>query len=332
MRVAVVGAGFAGGIHAQAWAGLDGVDVVVADADRERAAAVAQRWGAEPAAAPEAALAPDIDVVDVCLPTWQHAELAIAAARAGKHVLCEKPMAMTVAECERMIEAAQEAGVTLMVGHVLRFWPEYERLRGLVERGELGRLRALACHRLVTRPGPYAPWMLDPAQGLGLGEVAIHDLDVVASLLGPPGSIVAQGVREGAGWSHLQALLRYGDGVTAMVEAGWGTPAAEAFNAGFHAFFEHGVVEYDSRRRPTLRIVRDGGVEEGKSPQAETEGGPWAFDATPYVLEVEEFARCLADRRAPERGRPVDARRAVELTLTAFRAAETGLELPLAGP
>ena len=85
-----------------------------------------------------------------------------------------------------------------MVGHVLRFWPEYDRLHDLVAEGSLGRLRALTCSRLVTRPGPYAPWMLDPERGLGLAEVAIHDLDIATSLLGRPDAVVAQGVREGA--------------------------------------------------------------------------------------------------------------------------------------
>ena len=87
--------------------------MLVVDQEAERAREVAGRWGGSPSAAVEDALAPDVDVVDVCLPTALHEELAVAAARAGKHVLCEKPVAMSLAEADRMIAAAAESGVTL---------------------------------------------------------------------------------------------------------------------------------------------------------------------------------------------------------------------------
>ncbi len=113
------------------------------------------------------------------------------------------------------------------------------------------------------------------------------------------------------------------------METGWGTPAAEPFVAGFRAVFEHGLAEYDSRRRPTFRVVGPDGVEEGDSPQAETEGGPWAFDVAGYLREVEYFAACVRDGRPPERCPPGDARQAVELALAALEAASTGAEIEL---
>ena len=131
-----------------------------------------------------------------------------------------------------MIAAADGAGVTLMVAHVLRFWPEYERLGELVADGRLGALRALSCHRLVTRPGPYAPWLLDPAQGLGLAEVAIHDLDIAAHLLGRPRAIAAHGVRDGAGWAHVQTLLRHRGRGRRERGDGMGDPGGRALRRG----------------------------------------------------------------------------------------------------
>jgi predicted dehydrogenase len=329
MNVAVVGAGFAGGIHAQAWAGLGSASLLVVDADAERARAVAGRWGGRASTSLDEALAPAVDVVSICLPTALHGELAVSAARAGKHVLCEKPMAIGLEEADRMIGAADGAGVTLMVAHVLRFWPEYELLGDLVAGRRLGALRALSCHRLVTRPGAYAPWLLDRGQGIGLAEVAIHDLDIAVFLLGRPTSLAAHGVRDGAGWAHLQTLMRYQDGVVASVEAGWGTPEAEPFVAGFRAVFEGGLAEYDSRRRPTFRVVAGADVEEGDSPRGETEGGPWAFDVAGYLREVEYFAACVREGRPPERCPPGDARQALELALAALEAADTGSEIEL---
>jgi predicted dehydrogenase len=94
--------------------------------------------------------------------------------------------------------------------------------------------------------------------------------------------------------------------------------------------FERGLVEYDSRRRPTLRIATDEGLEEGESPAGETEGGPWAFDVAGYLREVEYFSGCVAEQRRPERCPPEAARQALGLALAAFEAAESGRELLLA--
>jgi predicted dehydrogenase len=330
MQIAVVGAGFAGGIHAQAWAQTEGAELaLVVDPDPSRAAEVADRFEAERSPSLEDALAPGIDAVSVCVPTAFHEHVARAVLEAGKPTLCEKPMALDVAACDRMIGVSTEAGVTLMVAHVLRFWPEYERLGRIVRDGSLGALRSLSCTRLVTRPGAYAPWLLDPSQGLGLGEVLIHDLDIAAALLGRPRSLVAQGARDAPGWSSLQVLLRFDRDVAVTVEAGWGTPSAEPFVAGFRAFFERGLVEYDSRRRPTFRVVSDDGVEEGDAQAGETEGGPWAFDVAGYLREVDYFSACVAEGRAPDRCPPEAGRQAVELVLAVFESAESGREVAL---
>ena len=331
LRVAILGAGFAGTFHAQAWAQCAGAQLAaVVDSELARAREVAERFGGEPAGSLERALAADVDIVDVCLPTALHEQPTLAALAAGKHVLCEKPMALDLASADRMLDAAQEAGATLMVAHVLRFWPEYERLGELAAEGELGPLRALSCSRLVATPGPYAPWLLDPQRGLGLGEVIVHDLDIAAALLGRSRSVVATGVRAETGWSHLQVLLRFDGNRVATVEAGWHVPEAQPFAATFRAVCESGIVEYDSRRQPTLSVVRDGGVEEIDAGAAgKTEGGPWAFDAAGYIREVEYFATCVRERREPERCPPAAGRQALELTLAALESVAAGAEITL---
>jgi len=89
----------------------------------------------------------DVDLVDICLPTHLHAEFTIKALNKGKHVLCEKPMAGCLEECDSMIEAAEKAGKKLMIGQCLRFWPEYEVLKDYVENGKMGKLVYLSCFR-----------------------------------------------------------------------------------------------------------------------------------------------------------------------------------------
>jgi predicted dehydrogenase len=130
MRVGVIGAGSAGAMHARSLRGLDDAIVVaIAAATPEEAAPLAAEFGARVASASELCSAKDIDLVVVATPTHLHAEHAIAAARTGKHVFCEKPIARTRAQAEEMVRAADDAGVSLAVGHVVRFFPEYRQAR-----------------------------------------------------------------------------------------------------------------------------------------------------------------------------------------------------------
>jgi predicted dehydrogenase len=140
MRVGVIGAGSAGAMHARSLRGLDDAIVVaIAAATPEEAAPLAAEFGARVASASELCSAKDIDLVVVATPTHLHAEHAIAAARTGKHVFCEKPIARTRAQAEEMVRAADDAGVSLAVGHVVRFFPEYRQAKELLDAGTLGR-------------------------------------------------------------------------------------------------------------------------------------------------------------------------------------------------
>jgi predicted dehydrogenase len=167
--VAIVGGGFMGQTHAGAWAAQAGRARVVSVSSRslERAARVAALCGAEAGDDLYAALErDDVDVVDICLPTPQHREAAERAFAAGMLVLLEKPIALTLEDAEAIVAAAERAGKLLVVGLVLRFWPEYVELRRIVESGELGRPLAASAQRLSPPPG-WNDWMIDPAHSGG---------------------------------------------------------------------------------------------------------------------------------------------------------------------
>jgi UDP-N-acetylglucosamine 3-dehydrogenase len=126
LRVGLVGAGMIATAHASAYENLqDQVQVVaVADVMPERAKAMGQRFNAEVFPDGETLIEQaEVDVIDVCTPTFLHAKHTIQACRAKRHVLCEKPMALSLAEADAMIQAAEDNGVTLMIAQVLRFWP-----------------------------------------------------------------------------------------------------------------------------------------------------------------------------------------------------------------
>jgi 1,5-anhydro-D-fructose reductase (1,5-anhydro-D-mannitol-forming) len=139
---------------------------------------------------------PEVDAVYVATPPDSHLELSRAAAEAGKHVLCEKPMALTVAECRQMIDACRTAGVQLMIAYYRRFWPVVERMKELVDSGAIGevmRVRAQVADFYRPRADGERAWLTNPAVAGGgfLTDVATHRIDLMAHFLGEPRQVAA---------------------------------------------------------------------------------------------------------------------------------------------
>lgn len=229
LRVGVIGAGVMGERHARLWAGMPDVELRgVCDTRPEAARRVAEATGAAVYRDAEDLLARGgIDAVSVCTPDGDHRGPCEAAARAGAHVLVEKPIATTEADGEAIAAAAARAGVVLLVGHCLRFDPRYCQAKALVDAGEVGAIQTIYARRTNTVAAQ------DRLQGrcslpLFLG---VHDYDVVRWLAGSEVErVVAESKRgflESLGYPVEDAscaLLRFASGVLAMVELGWILP------------------------------------------------------------------------------------------------------------
>ena len=163
------------------------------DLNRERAQALAEQYGAKAYPSYEALLSdPEVDAVSICAANTAHADMAVAALKAGKHVLCEKPMATTLQDCERMAEAARESGKTLMIGQNQRLTPAHQKARALVEQGAIGRVITFTT---VFRHGGPETWSVDPGANtwffdknkaaLGvMADLGVHKTDLIQYLLG----------------------------------------------------------------------------------------------------------------------------------------------------
>jgi len=172
--------------------GAGGELVSVSRGDESRLAACKDEVAAQKSFADwrEQIADPEIDAVYIATPVSQHAEQAIAAAEAGKHVLCEKPMALDAASCDRMIEACRSAGVRLGVAYYRRFYPVVQRIAELLEAGAIGKVALAeirAFERFNPEPGSPRSWLIDPAQAGGgpLMDFGSHRLEVFWNLLGP---------------------------------------------------------------------------------------------------------------------------------------------------
>ena len=143
-----------------------------------------------------AALLNDVDVIDICTPTHLHHEMVLQAAAAGKHIICEKPLARTVTQAQEMIRVCRNAGVRLFVAHVVRFFPEYALAKAQVQAGKVGKPAVVRLSRGSYRPKkPSGNWFLDIEKSGGMMlDLMIHDFDYARWISGEVESVFAKNV------------------------------------------------------------------------------------------------------------------------------------------
>lgn len=136
---------------------------------------------------------PEVDLVDITLPTSRHAEVAVRALEAGKHVLCEKPMALNLPECERMTAAARRSGRRLFVGHVLPFFPEYAWASDVIRSGRYGRALGGMFRRIISDPTWIADYWSAATIGGPMLDLHIHDAHFIRMMFGMPTEVQTTG-------------------------------------------------------------------------------------------------------------------------------------------
>lgn len=271
-----------------------------------------------------------VDAVDVCLPTDLHAGVALEAMAAGKHVFCEKPIALSLADARRMVAAAERAGVFLQVGQCIRFWPEYQALTRLVRQGRFGVLQSLSLQRRASRPAySDGDWLNDERRSGGAAlDLHIHDTDFVHHLIGRPRAVTAAGTRDSSGWSHIFTTYHF-DGCAVTAEGGWNYPKGWGFQMAFQAVLEGATVEFDSRNSPSLLITPAKGRSRPLScpgPKAGTSslGSGNIASLGGYFNELAAFLRCLERGRYPTLATGEQAAQSLATVLAEIASARTG--------
>jgi predicted dehydrogenase len=266
LRVGVVGAGLIAGCHVRAYAQTPGVEVVaVADPARAKAEQLAATVGARACADLDEVLDLGTDIISVCTPPSHHADLTVRALEAGRHVLCEKPVALTVRDAERIRQAADGSDTVAMIAHVSRFEPDHRAARQLVADGTIGEV-AMMVHSMTTSlPGwSEGGWLARPEESGGpLLDLSVHSFDYLAWVIGSPAvrvHAVAADSPAGLG-TYTVATVRYANGALGHVEASWAHPAARGFKAMVEIVGAEGRIswDYDSINGGAIYLA-DGGV------------------------------------------------------------------------
>ena len=204
---------------------------------------------------------PDIDLIDVCLPSYLHYDATIKALKAGKHVFVEKPIALKIQHANRMVEVAKREGRYLMVGQVLRFFPEFAIIKQLADSGEYGRVRGAYFKRVITKP-TWGGWFADPAKSGGaVIDLHIHDADFVQYLCGMPKAVFSRGLLDDKGEVEYIFTEYIYDDEDLCVSAESGTVAMPGlvFEHGYAVYFERATLRFDSLwEQPPILFTADG--------------------------------------------------------------------------
>lgn len=312
VEIGIVGSGFMARTHAGAYAGIENADVV-AVASPNTAAEFVEEHGFDAETYDSATEMFDeaaVDAVDVCTPTPTHREFVEAAAERGLDTFCEKPLAESLDDGRAVADAVDEAGIQFMVGHVLRFFPAYERIKETVEGGGVGEPGVARARRLSSFPDwGRGDWYANRSNSGGpLVDLAIHDLDYLRWVLGPVDGVFARSTGGREEWTH--ASLRFESGAVGYVEASWAHPDSVGLASELEVAGDDGLVEYDSTEDEAVTLATDDGT---------TVTNPVGADG--YRRELETFVRGV--ERSTEL--PVGAAEAID-SLRLAKAAEESAE------
>ncbi len=305
VRVGIIGFGFMGQTHYRCYSKLQdrGRVVAVADENVERAKGdISGTWGNIGEGAQQVDFSTiatttnwrdllamsNVDAVDICVPTPFHLEIVEAALAAGKHVLCEKPMARTLADAEAMARAAAKAKTFLMPAMCMRFWPEWAWLKEAIASGRYGRVLSASFLRLGTMP---PGWFKNGAMSGGaIMDLHIHDTDFVCYLFGKPNAVSSRGYQIQSGeLDHVSTQYHYDEVPLVVADGSWAFAAPFPFRMRYTVNFEkQATADFDLGRDDTL-IVYEG----GQATPIKSE----AIDG--WLGEIRHFVDCVAENKKP---------------------------------
>lgn len=303
VKLGLIGGGFMGSTHSACYEILSkqmSVKVTaVADIDVEKAKRLAEKFGAAIYnSAQELIDNADVNTVDICLPTYLHAEYAVKAMEKGYSVFIEKPVCLTGEEAQKLLDTQKRTGCEVMVGQCIRLWKEYVYLKDLVDSKKYGKLQSAVFKRISPRPGwAWDGWLLDTARsGSAALDLHIHDVDFVRYLLGEPKTFVSRISTP----EHIFSFYTYDD-TFVSIEGGWDYPAGFPFEMEYRAKFEKAAVVFNSGNNPALKIYLESGgqiIPESKD-EFEEESSDLGGNISSlggYYNELKYFIDCLNNK------------------------------------
>lgn len=307
-RIAIIGPGSICGTYAEALKESKTVKLgAIAGRDTEKGRKMADDYGVPYYTDQDEMYEKEsLDAVLICTPTFTHAEMVRRAIVHGVHVMCEKPFVLEADTATQLFHEAEDAGVKLMVMHVVRFWPEYVKLKEMIDTGELGAIKNVYLNRLSSHP-TWATWHRDPKKsGGGLYDLNIHDVDYLYHVFGEVESVYAVGKQEDSGcFNNVSTVMKFACGVSAVVEGFMDITGAFGFTTNVRVngseaavevlnkavYLEMGQADVSGNSLSNESTVKTNAyVVYKKDEPAQIQKVP---KYNPYAKEVEYFADCV---------------------------------------
>ncbi len=331
LKIGLIGLGFMGNTHLENYLRLEkeGVPVklvALCDMDPEKLKGSSQAGNIETVSGSvdfsqfnrytsvdEMLASEQLDAVDITLPTFLHEQVAVQCLNSGLHVLCEKPMALTAASCDNMIQAAVRNGKQLLIGQCLRFWPAYVYLKETVESGKFGQATSGSFFRGGGTP-TYGPWLLQKEKSGGaLMDMHVHDADMVNWLFGLPQAVscLARNVLPGSGYDIVSTNYAYPDGKVVNAQVDWTLGGDFGFEMNFRVNFEKGNLVFKDGK---LKVNPVDGA--GFEPELSEDMG--------YYFEQKYFVESMAGGRPIVEAAGSSVKSTIELVEAEVASADQG--------
>ena len=301
--VAIIGGGFISNIHAQCYKNLGIKIEAIADISEKVRQEFKEKYNCKTYSSAEEMLenvSDDIDLVDICAPTFLHEEFILLALKHNKHVICEKPLSINIDFVENIIDKFENNNRYLMTAQVLRFWTEYVKIKEWIEEGIFGNIKLVSAMRLAQHP--KSEWFYNPKKsGGGIFEFHIHDVDFLCYLFGDIKEVYANGSKdENESWDFINSSIKFKNGISASAQGIFGITDNYPFTANIKVIGDKATAEYslsagvnldsDGKQSNSLILYR-----KGKEPIIENIKSKDA-----YELELEYFIDCVKNNKKPE--------------------------------
>ncbi len=329
MNIGIIGLGMMGRTHYEAYQEIPGANVIaVADRNPKRASGDLSGTGGnvlkggvnqlpmdkiKGTSDPSELIAmKELDIIDVCVPTLEHVSVVVEALKSGKHVLCEKPLARTAADAEKIAAAAREAKGFFMPAMCMRFWPQWAWLKKAVEEKRYGKVLGASFRRVAQMP---AGWYNDGKISGGAAlDLHIHDTDFVQHLFGMPKAVSSRGyAKESGEIDHMSTHYIYDDIPLVVAEGGWAMTEGYGFTMQYTVNFEKATADYDLAREQPLKLSQAGKTE--------------PIDCGPgfgYAAELRYFLDCVGNKQKPTVVTADDGVRSIRIVEAEVKSARSG--------
>ena len=328
-RIAIIGAtGRVGVIHAAACDRSAHIELAaICDINVSEGEKLADKYGCSFYSSIDTMLNElEFDIVDICVPTFLHKQFILLAAKHGKHVVCEKPVVLSLEDMDEILETVDKTKIIFMVEQTLRFWPEYVHIKKAYSNNEYGDIKMVSTTHLAQHP--KLQWLIDPKKsGGGLFDLHIHNIDALMFMFGAVKSVYAVGWKSDTKcYDHVVSTLKFNNGVSAVAESSFSMPNNYPFTMAFRIVGEDKTAEYsmssaDYGADDIVNSRRDLLIFENDKSLVKVDID---IEIDAYQQALEYFTKCVEKNEPTQIITPEESRDVIRVILAIQKSIETG--------